>query len=132
MIVDASALVAILKGEPEAERFTERVVSESAKISAANWLEAAMVADGSGDPAAGDNLDRIVATAEIDVVPVTAEQASFARLAFRRFGRGSGAGARLNFGDCFAYALSVTSGEPLLFKGDDFRQTDVLPAEPGA
>lgn len=126
MIVDSSALIAVLRDEPEAARFAELMVDEPARISAANWLEAAMVADGSGNPAAGGHLDEIVEAAEVEIVPVTAEHARSARNAFRRYGRGSGSPARLNFGDCHAYALSAVSGEPLLFKGDDFNQTDVL------
>jgi len=128
VIVDSSALIAILRNEPEAEDFAARLVDRPARISAANWLEAAMVADGSGDPSAGDRLDRIIEIAAIEVVDVTAAHARKARTAFRRYGRGSGSPARLNFGDCFAYALSAMSDEPLLFKGDDFTHTDVLRA----
>ncbi|WP_377325530.1 type II toxin-antitoxin system VapC family toxin [Pimelobacter simplex] len=127
MIVDASALVAILRDEPEREEFARLLLSTPARISAANWLEATMVADGSGDEAGG-RLDRIVETAGLVIEPVTETHARAARIAFRRYGRGSGSPARLNFGDCFAYALSATSGEPLLFKGVDFTHTDVLRA----
>ncbi|UUW90649.1 type II toxin-antitoxin system VapC family toxin [Pimelobacter simplex] len=128
MIVDTSALVAILRDEPEREEFARLLLSTSARISAANWLVATMVADGSGDNGAGDRLDRIVETAGLAIEPVTETHARAARIAFRRYGRGSGSPARLNFGDCFAYALSATSGEPLLFKGVDFTHTDVLSA----
>ncbi|MEV5000699.1 type II toxin-antitoxin system VapC family toxin [Nocardioides sp. LML1-1-1.1] len=127
MIVDTSALIAILRDEPERDEFAQLIVDQPARISAANWVEAAMVAEGDrGDR--GDRLDRLVATARIVIEPVTESHARAARIAFRRYGRGSGSPARLNFGDCFAYALSATSGEPLLFKGDDFTHTDVLPA----
>ncbi len=85
-----------------------------------------MVADGSGDPAAGERLDRIVDAAQIEIVDVTADHARKARAAFRRYGRGSGSPARLNVGDCIAYALSAVADEPLLFKGDDFTHTGVL------
>ncbi|KRF18908.1 hypothetical protein ASG90_03190 [Nocardioides sp. Soil797] len=125
MIVDSSAVIAVLRNEPERERFVELLLDNSAQMSAANWLEAAMVADGSGH-AAGSNFDRIVEAAEIDILPVTPAHARAARTAFRRYGRGSGSPARLNFGDCLAYALSAVSGEPLLFKGDGFSHTDVL------
>lgn len=125
MIVDSSAIIAVLRNEPDRERYVELLLDNSAQMSAANWLEAAMVADGSG-PAASTNFDRIVDAAEIDILPVTPAHARAARIAFRRYGRGSGSPARLNFGDCLAYALSAVSGEPLLHKGDDFSHTDVL------
>lgn len=128
MIVDSSAVIAILRGEPEAERFAELLVDQSVRMSSANWLEAAMVADGSGDPRAGERFDKIIETAEVEIVDVTAAQARKARAAFRRYGRGSGSPARLNFGDCLAYALSAAADEPLLFKGDDFTHTDVWQA----
>ncbi|WP_110207390.1 type II toxin-antitoxin system VapC family toxin [Nocardioides daejeonensis] len=128
MIVDTSVLIAILQNEEEATEFAELLVAEPSRISAANWLEAAMVAEGSGDPDAARNLDLLVETAGIVIEPVSVRQARAARTAFRRYGRGSGSPARLNLGDCFAYALAVDSGEPLLFKGDDFVHTDVLRA----
>ncbi|GAA3678916.1 type II toxin-antitoxin system VapC family toxin [Nocardioides ginsengisoli] len=126
MIVDTSALIAIVRNEPERDEFIARLTESSARISAANWFEATMVADGSGGPNGGRNLDEIVETARITIEPVTEAHARAARIAFRRYGRGSGSPARLNFADCVAYALSATSGEPLLFKGDDFVHTDVL------
>ena len=128
MIVDTSVLIAILQNEEEATEFAELLVAEPSRISASNWLEAAMVAEGSGDPDAARNLDLLVETAGIVIEPVSVRQARAARAAFRRYGRGSGSPARLNLGDCFAYALAVDSGEPLLFKGDDFVHTDVLRA----
>ena len=127
MIVDTSALIAVLFDEPEQEAFTSLITSQPARVSAANWLEATMVADGKRTDA-GARLDRLVQGAGIVIEPVTEAHARAARIAFRRYGRGSGSPARLNFGDCFAYALSATSGEPLLFKGDDFIHTDVLRA----
>lgn len=126
MIVDSSAVIAILRAEPEAEQFAELIVSQPARISAANWLEASMVAYGELGSAGSTLVDELVAEAEIEIEPVTVEQARSARLAFQRYGRGSGSPARLNFGDCFAYALSSVTGQPLLFKGDDFTHTDVL------
>ena len=128
MIVDTSALIAVLHNEPEAALFTELLIDNPARMSAANWLEAAMVADANVDPETGDRLDQLIAVTEIEVVDVTAALATKARAAFRRYGRGSGSPARLNFGDCFAYALSAMSDEPLLFKGNDFSHTDVLRA----
>ncbi|MFT4166687.1 MAG: type II toxin-antitoxin system VapC family toxin [Microlunatus sp.] len=126
MIVDSSALIAILRSEPEADQFAELIVSQPAQISAANWLEASMVASGQLGPTGAVLVDQLVEELGVKIVPVTVEEATRARLAFQRYGRGSGSPARLNFGDCFAYALSSVTGEPLLFKGDDFTHTDVL------
>jgi ribonuclease VapC len=115
--VDTSALIAILRDEPEA-RAIAIANADHRRISAANYLEAAIVID--GDPIASRRFDDLLREAAIAIEPVTAEQAKVAREAYRDFGRGSGHAARLNFGDCFAYALAKTTGEPLLFKGDDF------------
>jgi ribonuclease VapC len=121
MIVDTSALIAILRAEPEARAFAIAIAdSDHRRISAANYLEAAMVIDGSHDPIASRRFDDLLREAAIAIEPVTEEQAKVAREAYRDFGRGSGHAAQLNFGDCFAYALAMTTGEPLLFKGDDF------------
>jgi ribonuclease VapC len=120
MIVDTSALIAILRDEPEARDFAIAIAeADRRRISAANYLETAIVIDGSRDPIASRRFDDLLREAEIGIEPVTAEQARVAREAYRDFGRGSGHAARLNFGDCFAYALAKTTGEPLLFKGDD-------------
>lgn len=127
MIVDTSALIAVLLREPEEEAFAHHMLGAKPRMSAANWFEATMVADGRKD-GHSDTLDRLVDQLAITIEPVTEAHARAARIAFRRYGRGSGSPARLNFGDCFAYALSATSGEPLLFKGDDFTHTDVLRA----
>jgi ribonuclease VapC len=121
MIVDTSALIAILRDEPEARAFAIAIAdADYRRISAANYLEAAIVIDGSHDPIASRRFDDLLREAAIAIEPVTAEQARVARDAYRDFGRGSGHAARLNFGDCFAFALARTTGEPLLFKGDDF------------
>ncbi len=121
MIVDTSALISILRHEPDARDFATAIAeADRRRISAANYLETAIVIDGSRDPIASRRFDDLVREAEISIEPVTAEQARIAREAYRDFGRGSGHPARLNFGDCFAYALVKTTGEPLLFKGDDF------------
>jgi ribonuclease VapC len=126
MIIDSSALIAILRAEPEAlacamaiERATSR------RMSAASFLEAAIVVDRGRDPIASRRFDELLMEAEIEIVSVTEEQARVARAAFRDFGRGSGHPARLNFGDCFTYALAKVAGEPLLFLGEDFSHTDV-------
>ena len=121
MIVDTSALMVILRDEPEARDFAIALAgADRRRISAANYLETAIVIDGSRDPIASRRFDDLLREAEMAVEPVTAEQARVAREAYRDFGRGSGHAARLNFGDCFAYALAKTAGEPLLFKGADF------------
>ena len=130
MIVDTSALVALLRGEDDAPRFARALAarSEPKRISAANFLEAAIVIDGSRDPVASRRLDEVAAKARLTIEPVTAEQAHIARAAYRDFGKGSGHPAGLNFGDCFAYALAKAAGEPLLYKGTDFSETDVASA----
>ncbi|QOR71848.1 type II toxin-antitoxin system VapC family toxin [Ruania alkalisoli] len=131
MIVDTSAIVAILQGEEEESAFREALVAaEHAYLSAANYLELAIVTDRIGDPVLGRRLDEVLDTLDITVVDVTAEDAKTARQAARDYGRGSGHPARLNFGDCFSYALAARTGEPLLFKGDDFSRTDLRPAAP--
>ena len=115
-------------GEADAEAMTDAIAGASARrISAANWLEASMVADRPGDPVTSARFDELIATLEIEVVPVDAWVASLARLANQQFGRGNHP-AKLNFGDCMSYALAKARGEPLLFKGDDFAQTDIEPA----
>lgn len=129
MIVDSSALIAILRKEADAELYLRTLQRHpSRRISAANWLEAAMVIDGARSPIASRRFDEFVAKARLVVEPVTVEQARIAREAFRDFGKGSGHPARLNFGDGFAYALARLSGEPLLFKGEDFPHTGIRSA----
>jgi len=125
MVVDSSALVAILRKEPEAARFTRALLRDSVRlISAANLLEAGIVIDNQAGLSAGRRLDRFVERAGIGIEPVTQEQVRIARQAYVDFGRGNHP-AGLNFGDCFAYALAKVTGEPLLFKGADFGQTDI-------
>ena len=127
MVVDSSTLVAILRKEPEAARFTRAILRDSVRlISAANLLEAGIVIDNQAGPSAGRRLDAFVERARIEVEPVTEEQVRIARQAYVDFGRGNHP-AGLNFGDCFAYALAKASGEPLLFKGEDFARTDIRP-----
>lgn len=126
MIIDTSALVAIVALEPEGRGFEAALAASPInRISAATYLEAAIVLDRARDPLVSRRLDELVAAGEFVIEPVTASQARIAREAYRDFGRGSGHPAGLNFGDCFAYALARETGEPLLFKGDDFRHTDI-------
>jgi ribonuclease VapC len=127
MIIDTSALIAILRDEADAEGYA-RVIEKSAnrRLSAANFVETAIVIDGSRDPIASRRFDDLVKEADLILEPVTETQARIAREAYRDFGKGSGHPAQLNFGDCFAYALAKAIGEPLLFKGDDFLHTDVI------
>ena len=125
MIVDTSALLAILFGESDAGRYEEAIASAvPRRMSAVALLEAAMVVEGRGGAQAGQELDALVEKAAIELVSVTPEQTHAARRAWRRFGKGNHPAA-LNFGDCFAYALAKTTGEPLLFKGEDFSRTDI-------
>ena len=129
MIIDTSAIVAILRQEPEARRFAEAIEAAPVRrISATTYVEIGAVIDGGRDPVASRLVDELLAKAGIIIEPVTAAQARIAREAYRDFGKGSGHAAGLNFGDCFAYALAKATGEPLLFKGDDFSHTDVAAA----
>ena len=129
MIVDTSALLAILRDEPEARACAEAIErARFRKISAGNLLEAAIVIDMSGDPVASRRFEELIDRARIVIEPVTVDQARIGREAYRDFGRGSGHPAQLNFGDCFAYALARFSSEPLLFKGLDFGYTDLKSA----
>ncbi len=132
MIVDTSALIAILRAEPEASACAEAIESASAcRLSAASYVEVGAVIDRAGDAIASRRVDELLALAGIGIEPVTAGQAQIAREAYRDFGKGSGHPAGLNFGDCFSYALAKATGEPLLFKGGDFQQTDVACALAG-
>ena len=130
MIIDSSVLVAIVKDEPEAPAFEQIMqdTDQALRISAANWLEAAIVADGMRITELSLRFDRIVERTNLEIMAVTPEHTMIARDAYRAYGKGSGHKAQLNYGDCFAYALAVQTGEPLLFKGNDFAQTDVTAA----
>jgi ribonuclease VapC len=128
MILDTSAIVAIFQNEPEAESFAHRIHNaDRCAISAANYVELAIVVALQGGADAGRHLDTFFRRARIVMEPVTVEQAHLARAAFLDCGKGRHP-AGLNFGDCFAYALARVSGEPLLFKGQDLASTDVLTA----
>lgn len=130
MIIDTSALIAILRAEPDAKVHADAIeAATTRRLSAASFVETAAVIDSARDPVASRRLDELLATADISIAPVTEGQARMARQAYRDFGRGSGHPAKLNFGDCFAYALAKETGEPLLFKGDDFSHTDVQRAD---
>lgn len=128
MIVDSSAIIAILLDEPEKPLFIKRIVQGApASLSAASWVELAAVLTRRSDDRMA-SLYRLVDELEIGIADVDIVQARIGHDAYRRYGRGSGHAANLNFGDCFAYALSRATGEPLLFKGDDFIHTDVAAA----
>ena len=125
MVIDTSALLALLLDEPEAEDFrTALELDEVRLVSAATLLEAAIVIESRKGDAASRELDRLIDKAAVSVIAVDVDQIEEARRAWRRFGRGRHE-AGLNYGDLFSYALSRTTGEPLLFKGEDFRRTDV-------
>jgi ribonuclease VapC len=128
MIVDSSAVIAVLRDEPEASALAGAMDRAPAcRISAVGYVEAAVVIDASRSPISSRRFDDFFREIEIQIESVTPEQARIAREAYRDFGKGSHP-AGLNFGDCFAYALAKVAREPLLFKGDDFRLTDVEPA----
>jgi ribonuclease VapC len=130
VIVDTSAIIAVLKEESDGPRFLHAltILTEPKGMSAANYLEAGIVVDANRNPLLSRRLDDLIVQTDIAVEPVTREQAEIARAAYRDFGKGSGHPAGLNFGDCFAYALAKSMREPLLFKGDDFSHTDVASA----
>ena len=125
MVIETSALVAMLTNEPEAERFEAAVETDPVRLmSTASYLEAAIVVEQRFGEPGGRELDLWLHRAGVDLVGVDAAQADVARSAYRRFGKGRDP-AGLNYGDCFAYALAKVSGEPLLFKGDDIAHTDI-------
>ncbi len=125
MIVDSSAVIAILRAEPEASEFSKTIASsDTCRMSAVSFVEAAVVIDGERDAIASRRLDDFFRLSKILVEAVTPSQAEIARQAYRDFGKGRHK-AGLNFGDCFVYALAKEKDEPLLFKGNDFRHTDI-------
>jgi ribonuclease VapC len=126
MVLDTSALLAVLLNEAEAPAFRLAIEADPVRLlSAASLVETAIVIEARVGEAGGRELDLLLQKASIEVVAVDAEQADIARHAFRNFGKGRHA-AGLNYGDCFSYALAHSAGEPLLFKGHDFSQTDVM------
>ena len=125
MVLDTSSIFAILCGEPESELFIDLIAQDTRRLlSAGTVLELMIVIEARKGEAGGRELDLFLHHTKIDVVPFDSEQAELARIAWRRYGKGHHP-AQLNFGDCFAYALAKISGEPLLFKGNDFTQTDI-------
>jgi len=125
VVIDTSALIALLGMEAEAVRLATALESDANRlISAASVVEIGLVVESRYGAAGGRELDLLIAKAALSIEPVTAEQAEIAREAWRRYGKGRHS-AGLNFGDCSSYALAKATGEPLLFKGDDFAQTDI-------
>ena len=126
MIIDTSALVAVLLREPEALAYSRLVRAAPARrLSAASYVELSAVIDGRRDAVLSSALDELLLAWRIEIAPLSVQQARLARDAYQRFGRGSGHPAQLNMGDCFSYALARDLGEPLLFKGSDFALTDI-------
>lgn len=125
-VLDSSVFVAIFRAEADFEQLIERATSYKRRVvSAATWLESAIVCEGARVRGGGERFERIVASLGVEIVPFTPEQARLALEAFRRFGKGRGAKASLNYGDCFSYALAKELDAPLLFKGNDFAQTNL-------
>lgn len=125
MVLDSSAILAILFDEPERQAFSAAIERDPKRLmSAANLLESAVLVEARRGEPAGRELDLLLQRADVQVVPLNAAQVQLARSGWRRFGKGRHPAA-LNFGDCFAYALAKASGEPLLFKGEDFSRTDI-------
>jgi ribonuclease VapC len=132
MVIDTSALVAMLSDEPEAQRFEVSVQDDPVRLmSTATYLEVAIVIEARFGEPGGRELDLWLHRAGVDLIGVDAEQVEVARVAYRRYGKGRHP-AGLNYGDCFAYALAKISGEPLLFKGNDFGHTDIGVVSDGA
>lgn len=126
MIVDPSALLAILREEEDALAYSDALGhAVNARISAAGYLEGALVIDQNRNPILSRKFDDLIKVADLQIEPVTAEHAKIARQAYRDYGKASGHPAALNFGDCFSYALARETGLPLLFKGTDFSHTDL-------
>jgi ribonuclease VapC len=131
VIVDSSALLAILFAEPDAARFAAALAAaDTRRVSVATWLETAIRVDMASSAISSAAFDDLVREAGLVVEPVSERQAQLARAAYRSYGRGTGHPAGLNFGDCFAYALAKETGEPLLFKGSNFARTDIRSALP--
>jgi ribonuclease VapC len=126
MVLDTSALLAVLFDEPDRRAFTEAMeAADGCLLSAASFVETSMILESRHGAEGVRSLDRLLAAANIEIVTVDLRQAQAARDAFRQFGKGRHP-AGLNFGDCFSYALAKCRAEPLLFKGGDFSQTDIL------
>lgn len=129
MILDTSAIVAILRAEPEARPFLDKMrTADMLKMSAGSWLELTAVLTRTADESVAAAADALIERFGVSIESVTQEIAVVARTGYRTYGRGTEHPAKLNFGDCFAYAMAKHTGEPLLFKGDDFGHTDIVPA----
>ena len=130
MIVNTSALIAIIRSESDSHILTNTLLNsaERPRMSAASYLEIAIVVDGKCDPILSRAFDALIDEFEIEIEPVTFDQARIARADYRDYGKGSGHPAQLNFGDCFSYALASQMDAPLLFIGNDFTQTDLVAA----
>src|SRR4051812_28084060 len=129
MVIDSSALIALLLGEPETEQFVASIAEVSERfLSAASYLETAIVMAGRFGPQGPEKLDRLISELSITIVPFNAEQAHLGIAGFQQFGRGTGHPAALNYGDCFTYALAKLTGQSVLFKGNDFSRTDLISA----
>lgn len=129
MVIDTSALVAMLTDEPDAEHLEGCVADDPVRMmSTVSYLETAIVIESRFGESGGRELDLWLHRASVDLVAVDAGQAEAARVAYRRYGKGRHR-AGLNYGDCFSYALAKVSGQPLLFKGDDFQKTDIVAAQ---
>ena len=128
MIVDTSAILAIVLGEPESEAFMQKFAeAEVHRVSVGTWIELGVVVQRQ-HPEKSHLVENFLREAGIQYESVSLEQAEIGRKGYQQFGQASGHKARLNFGDCFAYALAKSTGEPLLFKGNDFAQTDITAA----
>jgi ribonuclease VapC len=131
MIVDTSAIMSVLMGEDDSADFIKALaIASRRQISAGNWIELSAVLTRRKSEALDAAFDSFRRTTILEIEPVSVDQAQIGHDAYRKYGHGSGHKADLNFGDCFAYALAKASGEPLLYKGEDFSRTDIIPAIP--
>ncbi len=132
MVIDSSALIALLLGEPETADFVSAIAAASTRlVGAPSYLETAIVMLARSGPGAQESVDRLLGELSVEIIPFTHDQAVIAIAAYRQYGKGSGHPAGLNFGDCFTYALAKLTGEPVLFKGNDFSRTDLAIAAAG-
>jgi len=127
LVIDTSALIAILLGEPEAAALVDAIAADETRlVGAPTLVEASAIMVARKGPQGAIALDALLERLDIEVVAMSAEAASLARSAYTRYGKGVGSPGVLNYGDCLSYGVAMATGEPLLFKGDDFTQTDVL------
>jgi ribonuclease VapC len=135
MVIDSSALIVLLLGEPETDQFVTSIAATAERLlSAASYLETAIIMSGRFGSPGLEKLDRLISELSIEIVPFDGEQARLGIAGFQQYGRGTGHPAALNYGDCFTYALAKFLGQPVLFKGNDFSRTDltIATAEPPA